>query len=69
MARLQWSHSDGTALCPVPSPSGGYRPAQPVPDTEQWGAELDPDVSRLDPTPSMHHHWRAPSAPCEPEVG
>jgi hypothetical protein len=31
MTRPQWSHTDGSALCPVPGPSGGYRPAQPAP--------------------------------------
>jgi hypothetical protein len=29
MTRPQWSHTDGSALCPVPRPSGGHRLAQP----------------------------------------
>jgi hypothetical protein len=31
MTRPQSSHTDGSALCPVPGPSGGNRPAQPQP--------------------------------------
>ena len=27
----QWSHSDGSSLCPVIGPAGGYQPAQPQP--------------------------------------
>ena len=29
MTRPAWSHEDGSSLCPVPGPSGGYQPAQP----------------------------------------
>lgn len=30
MSRPQWSHADGSALCPVMTP-GGYQPATPLP--------------------------------------
>jgi hypothetical protein len=30
MTRPEWSHRDGSSLCPVIGPSGGYRPAQPA---------------------------------------
>src|ERR1022692_2521229 len=29
MTRPAWSHKDGSSLCPVPGPAGGYQPAQP----------------------------------------
>jgi hypothetical protein len=29
MTRPAWSHKDGSSLCPVAGPSGGFRPAQP----------------------------------------
>ena len=41
LARPEWSHRDGSSLCPVIGPSGGYEPAQPQP--RQAGA--DPDVA------------------------
>jgi len=28
MQRPQWSHTDGSALCPVPGRSGGFQPAE-----------------------------------------
>ena len=64
MPRPEWSHNDGSALCPVPGPSGGYQPAQPV------AAETaDPDATRLDPPPSMRHRWPSPDTAREAEPG
>ena len=31
IAAPRWSHLDGSPLCPVIGPSGGYEPARPVP--------------------------------------
>jgi hypothetical protein len=48
MTRPEWSHRDGSSLCPVIGPSGGYRPAQPAeaaPGTETRSA----DAARLHP--------------------
>jgi hypothetical protein len=61
MTRPQWSHTDGSALCPVPGPSGGYRPAQPAPAHTQPDPELGSrsQAARLDSPPSMRHHWQA----------
>src|SRR5215510_15557545 len=57
----QWSHTDGSSLCPVLGGSGGYAPAQPQPKTAahqpaQWagrgftrpgpGAEVPRDLYR-----------------------
>jgi hypothetical protein len=42
MIRPEWSHRDGSSLCPVIGPSGGYRPAQPAeagPGTETRSAD------------------------------
>lgn len=30
LTQPEWSHRDGSSLCPVIGPSGGYEPAQPV---------------------------------------
>ncbi len=46
MTRPGWSHRDGSSLCPVLSPDGGYRPAQPKP--AEPGATA---VARPDPEP------------------
>jgi hypothetical protein len=45
----QWSHSDGSALCPVVGPSGGYEPAQP----HAPSAEPCLDTTKLDPPASL----------------
>ncbi len=50
----EWSHRDGSSLCPVPGPSGGYQPAQPqpawpVPERDNNAA----DVARLDPPAAL----------------
>lgn len=42
MTRPKWSHRDGSSLCPVIGPSGGYRPARPAeaaPGTETRSAD------------------------------
>ena len=44
-----WSHRDGSALCPVIGPSGGYQPAQPT----VTRPEPDPHTARLDPPATM----------------
>jgi hypothetical protein len=44
MTRPAWSHKDGSSLCPVPGPSGGYQPAQPQ--------HRDADHGPARPTPS-----------------
>jgi hypothetical protein len=31
VAQPEWSHRDGSSLCPVIGPSGGYEPARPQP--------------------------------------
>jgi hypothetical protein len=46
-----WSHRDGSALCPVLGPSGGYQPAQPEPAEPK--REPEPDVARLNPPATM----------------
>ncbi len=49
LARPQWSHRDGSSLCPVIGRSGGYEPAQPQPKPSDRAA----DTARLDPPASM----------------
>ena len=39
LARPEWSHRDGTSLCPVIGPSG-YQPAQPQPAPPEPGAAI-----------------------------
>jgi hypothetical protein len=47
IARPEWSHKDGSSLCPVIGQSGGYQPAQP----EHRHAEPGVPAVRLDPLP------------------
>ena len=47
--RPEWSHRDGSSLCPVIAPSGGFRPAHPQPRT----TEPDIQAARLEPPASM----------------
>ena len=42
----EWSHRDGSSLCPVTGPSGGYQPAQPQP-THPQAAPPEPDTSTM----------------------
>ncbi len=46
--RPGWSHRDGTALCPVIGPSGGYQPARPAPEPGTGSARYDPPVRQQD---------------------
>ena len=62
MTRPEWSHRDGSSLCPVIGPSGGYRPALPAeagPGTETHNA----DAARLHPlTPNAEpRNWDSAS--------
>jgi hypothetical protein len=50
----QWSHRDGSALCPVIGPSGGYEPAQP----QRYQVEPGADTARLDPPAAMQARQR-----------
>jgi hypothetical protein len=59
MTRPQWSHIDGSALCPVPGLSGGYRPAQPAPASAQPEPGPGLQATRLDPPPGIRHHRQA----------
>jgi hypothetical protein len=62
MTRPEWSHRDGSSLCPVIGPSGGYRPAQPAqaaPGTEPHRA----DAARQHPlTPPEQPDARDPAS-------
>ncbi|HBW20487.1 MAG TPA: hypothetical protein DEH11_16495 [Actinobacteria bacterium] len=51
IAEPGWSHRDGSALCPVLGPSGGYQPAQP--QAAQPRPEPDAGVARLDPPATL----------------
>jgi hypothetical protein len=55
IARPEWSHKDGSSLCPVIGPSGGYQPAQPEPGR----AEPDTRTARPDPPATMRPTPRA----------
>jgi hypothetical protein len=64
MQRPQWSHTDRSALCPVPGPCGGYQLAEPT------AAKLaDPDTARLDPPLSMRCRWPFHGGAREIEAG
>ena len=45
LARPEWSHRDGSSLCPVIAPSGGFRPAHP----QSRPADADIQTARLEP--------------------
>jgi hypothetical protein len=64
MQRPHWSHTDGSALCPVPGPSGGFQPAQPA---AAWPA--GPDTAGLDRPPSSRRRWLSPRGAREAEPG
>ncbi|HVB41428.1 MAG TPA: hypothetical protein VNF47_01820 [Streptosporangiaceae bacterium] len=40
--RPEWSHQDGSSLCPVIGPSDGYQPAQPQPAQSEPGRQAEP---------------------------
>jgi len=44
MTRPQWSHKDGTSLCPVIGQSGGYEPAQPRPRNTDRDTDREPEA-------------------------
>jgi hypothetical protein len=67
MERPEWSHADRSALCPVIGPSGGYQPAQPR--RAEPGPEPGPDITRLDPPPTMPTRWSVLGAEHEAEPG
>jgi hypothetical protein len=69
MTRPQWSHTDGSALCPVPGPSGGYRPAQPVPAAPRPEPAPAPQPARAGSPSSMRHHGPASAAERSAEAG
>jgi hypothetical protein len=55
MTRPEWSHRDGSSLCPVIGPSGGYRPAQP--------AEVTPGNQTHRADPARRHSLTPPETP------
>lgn len=59
MPRPEWSHRDGTSLCPVISPSGGYQPAQPQPRL----AEPDTPTTRPEPPATLRPSMRTERTP------
>jgi hypothetical protein len=44
LTRPDWSHKDGTSLCPVIGPSGGYEPAQPQRRDANHDADREPEA-------------------------
>jgi hypothetical protein len=69
MTRPQWSHTDGSALCPVPGPSGGYRPAQPVPAAPRPEPASGPQAPHSSSPSSTRHHGPAPATGHSAEAG
>ncbi len=69
IARPEWSHKDGSSLCPVIGQSGGYQPAQP----EHRHAEPDVTAVRLDPPATLRPPSRAeasrPAGPGDQRAG
>jgi hypothetical protein len=64
-----WSHTDGSALCPVPGPSGGYRPAQPAPAVPRPEPEPGPQAACGDSPSSTRHDGPAPATGRHAEAG
>src|SRR5258708_3486221 len=59
----QWSHRDGSSLCPVVGPSGGYEPAQPRERAREGGRE-----NPYQPFTPEHRVWEiAQSTPDLPD--
>ena len=63
--RPEWSHADGSALCPVIGTSGGYEPAQP----NARSAAPDPRIEHEDPPVAARAPRSFPAADYEPEAG
>ncbi len=55
MPQPEWSHRDGTSLCPVIGPSGGYQPARPQPTP----TEPDMPAARPEPPATLRPSMRA----------
>lgn len=53
-----WSHRDGSSLCPVIGPSGGYQPAQPQPTLAEAGLS----ATRLEPPATLRPSMRTEMA-------
>jgi len=63
--RPEWSHADGSALCPVIGASGSYEPAQP----SARRAALAPRIEHEDPPVATRAPQPAPDVDYEPEAG
>jgi hypothetical protein len=63
--RPEWSHADGSALCPVIGTSGSYEPARP----SARRAVLGPRIEHEDPLVATRAPRSCPAADYEPEAG
>ena len=63
--RPEWSHADGSALCPVIGTSGSYEPAQP----RVRRAALGPRIEHEDPPVAGRAPRSRSAADYEPEAG
>jgi len=63
----EWSHRDGSSLCPVIGPSSGYQPARPRP--AEPDREPDTDIARLDPPATMRSALDRTAHPDGPAAG
>ena len=63
--RPEWSHADGSALCPVIGTSGSYEPAQP----SARRAAPGPRIEHEDPPVAARAPRSGPTADYEPEAG
>ena len=63
--RPEWSHTDGSALCPVIGASGSYEPAQP----SARRAAPGPRIEHENPPAATRALQRARAADYEPEAG
>lgn len=71
MTQPEWSHRDGSSLCPVTGPSGGYQPADPQPRPAGPGiqtARLDPPASMPSLGTEIARHLAGPAGPA-PQAG
>jgi hypothetical protein len=55
LPRPEWSHRDGTSLCPVIDRASGYRPAEPQPRQSEPGTQ----TTRLAPPATLRPSLRA----------
>jgi hypothetical protein len=63
--RPEWSHADGSALCPVVGTSGRYEPAQP----SARRAAPSPRIEHENPSVATRVPRPVPTADYEPEAG